>query len=308
MLSLQFMTIDPKNITNHKEFHDILLGTVAPRPIALASTIDRMGNVNLSPFSFFNVFSSRPPILVFSPSRRQRDNTTKHTLENILETKEVVVNTVSHAMVEQISLASAEYPKGINEFIKSGLTEIKSERVKPPRAKESPASFECRVLEVKVLGDEGGAGNLVICEVLLMHVQDCILNEKGKVDPYKVDSVARMGEDYYCRVQGESIFELPRPVATGGIGFDVLPAEIKNSTVLTGNNLGRLANVHQLPSAEDVRAFAENFDYDLIARGNEKGWIPAIHQYAQRLINEGDVKKAWLLLLSTTHKLRHGTE
>lgn len=300
------MTIDPKNITNHKEFHDILLGTIAPRPIALASTMDQMGNVNLSPFSFFNVFSSRPAILVFSPSRRQRDNTTKHTLENILETKEVVINTVNYAMAEQISLASAEYPKGINEFVKSGLTEIKSERVKPPRAKESPAAFECRVLEVKVLGNEGGAGNLVICEVLLVHVQDGILNERGKVDPYKVDSVARLGDNYYCRVQGENIFELPRPLAAGG--FDILPVEIKNSAVLTGNNLGRLANIDKLPSFDEVRTFAETFDYSLITDRNGKDWIPAVHQYAQRLINEGDVKKAWLLLLSTTHKSRHGVE
>ena len=205
------MTIDPKTAPNQKDLHDLLLGAVAPRPIALASTMDSEGHVNLSPFSFFNIFSTRPPVLVFSPSRRQRDNTTKHTLENILETREVVINTVSYSMVEQVSLASSEFPKGVNEFVKAGLTEIKSEKVKPPRVKESPVSFECKVLEVKTLGTEGGAGNLVICEVILIHAQDFIFNDKGKVDPWKIDNVARMGENYYCRANGESILEIPKP-------------------------------------------------------------------------------------------------
>ncbi len=294
------MTIDPTYVANHKDFHDLLLSTVSPRPIALASTVDERGNVNLSPFSFFNIFSSRPPILVFSPSRRQRDNTTKHTLENILDTKEVVVNTVNFAMVEQISLASAEYPKGINEFVKSGLTQIKSERVKPPRVKEAPASFECRVLEVKPLGTEGGAGNLVICEVLLVHAQEFIYNENGKVDPRKVDSVARMGGDYYCRINGDNIFELPRPVA--GIGVDQLPEYIRNSPVLTGNNLGRLASIDKIPVAEEVKAFAEDFDYNLLWRNSKGNRIDAIHKHAQLLLDRGEVKKAWLLLLSASYQ------
>ncbi|WP_276372244.1 flavin reductase family protein [Chryseolinea sp. H1M3-3] len=294
------MIIDPTNVVNHKDFHDLLLGTIAPRPIALASTVDAKGNVNLSPFSFFNIFSSRPPILVFSPSRRQRDNTTKHTLENMLDIKEVVINTVNYAMVEQISLASAEYPKGINEFVKSGLTPIKSERVKPPRVKESPASFECRVLEIKTLGTEGGSGNLVTCEVLLVHTQEFIYNEKGKVDPRKVDSVARMGGDYYCRINGDNIFELPRPVA--GIGVDQLPDHIRNSPVLTGNNLGRLASIDKIPMPSEVKSFAENFDYNLLWRNNGGNRIDAIHNHAQLLLDRGEVKKAWLLLLSASYQ------
>jgi flavin reductase (DIM6/NTAB) family NADH-FMN oxidoreductase RutF len=295
------MTIDPKTVLNQKDFHDLLLGVVSPRPIALASTVDGEGNVNLSPFSFFNIFSTRPPILVFSPSRRQRDNTTKHTLENILETKEVVINTVSYSIVEQVSLASSEYGKGVNEFKKAGLTEIKSERVKPPRVKESPASFECKVLEVKSLGTEGGAGNLAICEVLLVHVQESIFNEYGKVDPQKVDSVARMGLDFYCRAHGENIFEVPRPNLPAGIGIDQLPAEIRNSTVLTGNNLGRLANIDKIPSAEEVKSFAKNFDYDLF-QSNGSDRVTAAHKHAQYLLTNGELKKAWLLLLSVTNK------
>lgn len=292
------MIIDPTRAHNQRELHDVLLSTVSPRPIALASTMDSQGNINLSPFSFFNIFSTRPATLVFSPSRRQRDNTTKHTLENMLETKEVVINTVNYAMVEQVSLASAEYPKGVNEFIKAGLTEIKSERVKPPRVKESPASFECRVLEVRSLGSEGGAGNLAICEVILIHVHDHLFNESGRVDPRSVDSVARMGGDYYCRVSQDNIFELPRPVAAGGIGFNQLPAEIRNSAVLTGNNLARLANVEVIPSASEVTAFALDFNYSSIPRNKDDNETAAVHKYAQHLLTNGDIKKAWLLLLS----------
>ena len=297
------MTIDLTTATNHKEIHDILLGAVSPRPIALASTVDSQGNVNLSPFSFFNIFSTRPAILVFSPSRRHRDNTTKHTLENILETKEVVINTVSHNMVEQVSLASSEFPRGVNEFVKAGLTEIKSDRVKPPRVKESPFSFECRVLEVKTLGTVGGSGNLAICEVILIHAQDFVLNAQGKVDPQKVDSVARMGGDFYCRVNGDSIFELPKPGIPAGIGIDLLPPEIRNSNVLTGNNLGRLANVDKIPSPGEVAAFAENFDYDLLWRNDQGDRINSIHKHAQLLLDQGQMKKAWLLLLSTNTKI-----
>lgn len=296
------MTIDPKTATNHKNLHDLLLGTVSPRPIALASTVDGEGNVNLSPFSFFNIFSTRPPVLVFSPSRRQRDNTTKHTLENILETKEVVINTVSYSIVEQVSLASAEYGKGVNEFMKAGLTEIKSERVKPPRVKESPASFECEVMEVKSLGTEGGAGNLVICEVLLIHVHNDIFDERGNVDPKKMDSVARMGRDFYSHANEDSIFELPRPGSPAGIGMDQLPAAIRNSKVLTGNNLGRLANIDRLPSADEVKTFSDNFNYNLLFQSTGGDRITAIHQHAQLLLANGELKKAWLLLLSVTDK------
>jgi flavin reductase (DIM6/NTAB) family NADH-FMN oxidoreductase RutF len=296
------MTIDATKNTNNKELHDIVLGAVSPRPIALASTVDKEGHVNLSPFSFFNVFSTRPVILVFSPSRRQRDNSTKHTLENILETKEVVINIVSYAMVEQVSLASAEYPKGTNEFIKAGFTEIASEKVRPPRVKESPVSFECKVLEVKSLGTEGGAGNLAICEVLLMHVQERILNEKGTIDPQKIDNVARMGENYYCRVSGNSIFEVIKPGIPAGMGIDQLPEEIRNSTVLTGNNLARLANINKLPSEDELKAFSQSTDFSLIQNGNGQGRLNAVHKQAQFFLEGGDVKKAWLLLLSANIK------
>jgi flavin reductase (DIM6/NTAB) family NADH-FMN oxidoreductase RutF len=295
-------TIDPKTTTNQKDLHDLLIGAVAPRPIALASTVDREGNVNLSPFSFFNIFSTRPPVLVFSPSRRQRDNTTKHTLENLLETREVVINTVSYSMVEQVSLASSEFAKGVNEFFKAGLTEIKSETVKPPRVKESPVSFECKVLEVKVLGEVGGSGNLAICEVVLIHAQDFIFTDKGKVDPWKIDNVARMGENYYCRANGESIFEVPKPSIPVGIGFDLLPTGIRNSPVLTGNNLGRLANIDKIPTAEEVKTFAENFNYRLIFQKNGEDRLTSIHKQAQVFLANGEVKKAWLLLLSTIYQ------
>jgi flavin reductase (DIM6/NTAB) family NADH-FMN oxidoreductase RutF len=300
------MTIDPSTATNQKEIHDILLGTVAPRPIALASTVDREGNINLSPFSFFNIFGTKPPILVFSPSRRQRDNTTKHTLENILETMEVVINTVSHPIVEQVSLASSEFKKGVNEFAKAGFTEVKSERVRPPRVKESPASFECRVLEVKSLGTQGGSGNLVICEVILIHVNDSVFDVNGRVDPQKVDSVARMGHDFYCRVKGDSIFELPKPGVPVGIGIDQLPEFIRNSTVLTGNNLGRLAGVESMPSPQEVKTFSENFDYHRLWRGTESDRTIAVHRQAQQFLAKGETKKAWLLLLSFNSVVNDG--
>src|SRR6478609_9228932 len=207
------MIIDPTK-TAVKDFHALLLGSVSPRPIALASTVDKDGNVNLSPFSFFNAFSIHPPILVFSAARKVRDNTTKHTLENILETKEVVINTVSYAMVEQVSLASTEYARGVNEFIKAGLTEEPSVLVKPPRVRESPVSFECKVTDVQTMGHEGGAGNLIFCEILLAHVRDSIFNEHRQIDPHKIDLVARMGGDFYCRASGDSVFEIPKPLTT----------------------------------------------------------------------------------------------
>ena len=297
------MTLDPATAPDQKAIHDLLLGTVAPRPIAFASTVDSKGNVNLSPFSFFNIFGTRPAILVFSPSRRVRDNTTKHTLQNILETKEVVINTVNYQMIEQVSLASSEYEKGVNEFLKAGFTEIASERVKPPRVKESPASFECEVLEVKSLGDQGGSGNLVICKVVLIHVQDSILDKHGKVDPQQVDSVARMGGEYYCRVSGENIFVLPKPGIPPGIGIDLLPVELMNSSVLTGNDLGRLANIEKIPPVEEVKAFAETFDYNSLWRGTENNRVNAIHKQAQVFLSKGEVKKAWLLLLSANDRI-----
>ncbi len=277
------LTIDPKEISVPK-MHSYLLGAVVPRPIAFASTIDNDGNINLSPFSFFNVFSANPPIMIFSPARRGRDNTTKHTYENVMQVPEVVINIVNHAIVQQASLSSTEYEKDVNEFLKSGLTPTPSQRVKPPRVEESPASFECKVNKVIPLGEEGGAGNLVICEVLLAHFKDEILDEDGKIDPWKLDAVARMGGDYYCRAQGESIFAVPKPLSTKGIGVDQLPDIIKSSKVLTGNDLGMLGNVEQMPAKGSVDEVIEYAD------ANE------VHQRAHQLLIENKVQAAWRLL------------
>lgn len=247
------MRIDPSEIAV-PQLHQYLLGAVAPRPIAFASTVDENERVNLSPYSFFNCFSANPPVLIFSPARRVRDNTTKHTLDNVEKTGEVVVNIVDYKIVEQMSLSSTEYEEGVNEFVKSGLTEVPSEKVKPPRVGEAPVAFECKVKEVISLGQEGGAGNLVICEVVMMHVSDEVLDEEKKIDPYKIDLVARMGGNWYCRANGEALFEIPKPLRTKGIGVDQLPESIRNSHVLTGNNLGRLGNMESLPDADAIEA------------------------------------------------------
>ncbi|MBY0432813.1 MAG: flavin reductase family protein [Cyclobacteriaceae bacterium] len=288
---MSILTIDPKEIPAPK-MHSYLLSAVVPRPIAFASTIDKEGKVNLSPFSFFNCFSSNPPIVVFSPSRKGRDNTTKHTYENVKEVPEVVINIVSHAMVEQASLSSCEFPKGVNEFVKAGFTELPSVRVKPPRVKESPVSMECKVNQVIELGANGGAGNLVICEVLLMHIQDRVLDAQGKIDPLKLDAVARMGGDQYLRMSADTIFSVPKPNEKLGIGFDGLPAEVRHSHVLSGNDLGRLANVEALPSADEIRSY-KNPELDrAIAQGRE-----AVHQLAQQYIRAGHALEAWKVLL-----------
>ncbi|MDN5200874.1 flavin reductase family protein [Fulvivirgaceae bacterium BMA10] len=292
-------TIKPKQLSV-AEFHGYLLGAVAPRPIAFASTIDKNGNINLSPFSFFNCFSANPPILIFSPARRVRDNTIKHTLENALETKEVVINIVDHKMVEQMSLASTEYDKGINEFIKSGLTELPSTEIKPPRVAESPVSFECKVKEVVALGEEGGAGNLVICEVLVLHIKEEVLDDEGKIDPFKIDLVARMGGDWYCRASEASIFKIPKPNRNKGIGFDNIPEHIRNSKVLTGNNLGRLGNITKLPDQRDVELFKKNPHIKQIMNdhnGDKKSTEIKLHTLAQDLLEKGDLEGAWKALL-----------
>lgn len=278
---MSYLTIDPKEIPTPK-LQGYLQGAIAPRPIAFASTIDKNGIVNLSPFSFFNMFSTKPPVIVFSPSRRVRDNTTKHTLENVLDVPEVVVNIVSYAMVEQTSLASCEYPKGTNEFVKAGFTELPSLRVKPPRVAESPASFECKVNQVISLGSEGGAGNLIVCEILLAHFKNEILDEHGHVDPQKLDAVARMGGDYYCRAHGENIFMVPKPNTKLGIGFDQLPEKIRNSKILSGNDLGRLANIEKLP--EGVQSNSSDTETQ--------------HRIAKKLLEEGKVEEAWKALLA----------
>ncbi|OKL39892.1 flavin reductase family protein [Pontibacter flavimaris] len=292
-------TIDPQDVKT-AEVHALLLGAIAPRPIAFASTTDGEGNVNLSPFSFFNVFSAKPPILVFSPARRVRDNTSKHTLENVLENREVVINIANYAIVEQMSLASTEYDRGINEFIKSGLTPEASVLVQPPRVKEAPVAFECKVNDIISLGPEGGAGNLVICEVLLIHVNESILDENGKVDPYKLDAVARMGGDYYLRANGDCIFELPKPIRNKGIGLDQLPGFIRNSGILTGNNLARLGNSEAIPSEAEVEAYEADplVSYTFSKYKNDPIRLrQELEHLGKQLLEDNQVEQAWKVLL-----------
>jgi flavin reductase (DIM6/NTAB) family NADH-FMN oxidoreductase RutF len=289
------VSLNPKEISVSK-LHGYLLGAVSPRPICFASTVDAKGNVNLSPYSFFNVFSANPPIMIFSPARRVRDNTTKHTLENVMETKEVVINIVSHAMVQQMSLSSTEYAKDINEFTKAGFTEMPSSIVKPPRVREAPVQFECKVNEIISLGSEGGAGNLVICEVVQLHLHEEILDADGQIDPFKIDTVARMGGNWYSRAK-EGMFEVEKPLRTLGIGVDSLPIAVKLSNTLTGNDLGILANVERLPDSSEIDTFAVQasvpYQY-LIASGTDL----EIHTEAQSLVQKGEVNQAWCLLLS----------
>src|SRR5690554_859318 len=288
------ISISPQDISTGK-LHGYLLGAVSPRPIAFASTVDKEGNINLSPFSFFNVFSANPPILVFSPARRGRDNTTKHTYENVLEVAEVVINIVNYDMVQQTSLASTEYAKGINEFLKSGFTELKSDIVKPPRVAEAPVQIECRVNEVISLGKEGGAGNLVVCEVVKLHMKEEIFDETGAIDPYKIDTVSRLGGPWYSRAKS-GLFQVPKPLTTFGIGVDSLPKNVRNSKVLTGNDLGILGNVENLPDSEEIDIFINAFSElkELIEKGNENH----VHKKAQEFLSEGRVDEAWKLLLA----------
>ncbi|MEK6780321.1 MAG: flavin reductase family protein [Bacteroidota bacterium] len=287
------ITINPK-VTPVSQLHGYLQSTISPRPIAFASTIDKEGNVNLSPFSFFNLFSTNPPILIFSPSRRVRDNTTKHTLQNILEVPEVVINIVSYDMVRQASLASVEFPKGVNEFIKSGFTQIKSHQVRPPRVGESPASFECKVNQVIPMGTEGGAGNLIICEILLVHIKEEVFDSAGKIDPNKIDAVARMGGDYYCRARGGSIFTVTKPSDKQCIGYDQIPEWIRNSRILSGNDLGRLGNVERLPALGEIMKMKESREIKNALLGDEEG----IHLLAKKYLADDKVEEAWLVLLS----------
>ena len=291
-------SIDPAHLPV-PAVHGYLLGAVAPRPIAFASTVDGDGNVNLSPFSFFNVFSANPPVMIFSPARRGTDNTTKHTYENVLRVPEVVINVVNHAVVEQMSLASTSYAAGVNEFVKAGLTEVASSKVMPPRVAECPVAFECVVDDVIQLGDQGGAGNLVICRVVMIHMDEQYLGDAGKLDSAKLDLVGRMGGSWYCRASGPALFEIPKPLRTRGIGVDQLPASIRNSTVLTGNNLGRLGNVEQLPSLEAVEAMrnAEELKNVLADASDSKSLTHAIHQLAQQKLEAGDAVAALTTLL-----------
>ncbi len=278
------LTINPKEVSV-PVLHTYLQGAVAPRPIAFASTIDSDGNVNLSPFSFFNVFGTNPPTLIFSPNRRVRDGSQKHTLENVLAIDEVVINMVDFSMVEQMSLASCEYEKGVNEFIKAGFTEVPSVMVKPPRVGESKAVFECKVKQVIQMSEEGGSPNLVICEVVLAHFSEEILNEKGLIDQTKTDWVARMGGDWYCRASGEAMFEVPKPSIHKGIGIDSIPNFIQSNPIFSNNDLGRLANIEKLPETQEIHDFWQGKN------------IEDSFKSAKDLLSQNKVKEAWMILL-----------
>jgi flavin reductase (DIM6/NTAB) family NADH-FMN oxidoreductase RutF len=293
MINLTLSELSPQ------ERQKYLQAAIGPRPIALASTVDRDGNPNLSPFSFFNVFSSNPPILIFSPARRVRNNTTKDTLRNVEATGEVVINVVNYAIVEQTSLSSTEYETGVNEFIKSGLTMLDSDMVTPPRVKESPVQMECKVNEIIALGDQGGAGNLVICEILKMHIDPEILDANGNIDQYKIDLVARLGGNWYARASGSALFEVEKPLATKGIGVDAIPPRIRNSYILSGGDLAKLGNVEAVPTEEEVREILKHPKVEAIFKQTEHGLEAreALHHLAKEYLLDGKVKKAWKVLL-----------
>jgi flavin reductase (DIM6/NTAB) family NADH-FMN oxidoreductase RutF len=292
------ISIDPKSISV-PELHGHLLGAIGPRPIAFASTVDEKGNHNLAPFSFFNVFSANPPILIFSPARSGRNNTTKDTYENAKKVPECVINVVTYDMVHQMSLTSSPYASNVDEFVKAGFIPVPSETVRPMRVKESPVQFECKIIEVKELGNEGGAGNLIICEVTRIHVREDLL-VNGKIDQTKIDLVARMGGNWYCRANGPALFEVAKPLTTIGIGFDNLPHDIKKSKILTGNDLGQLANVEAVPNETDVNDYKLielseifiKFEDDAVQLERE------LHLLAKQLLSENKVEEAWLTLLS----------
>ena len=286
--------IDPAT-TSIPDLHQYLVGAVAPRPIAFVSTISAEGVPNLAPYSFFNVFSSNPPTLVFSSNRRVRGNTTKDTLRNAEETREVVVNVVNHAIVQQMSLASIDYPEEVSEFDKSGLTPVASELVKPFRVKESPVQMECRVRDIVSLGSEGGAGNLIICDILRMHIDEGILDDKGRIDPHKADLMGRMGRAFYVRASGEAVSTLVRPFEVLGIGFDGLPPHIRTSSILTGNDLAQLAAFTEIPAAQDSTMLDPRV-MDILA-GNVQDRDPQLHRYAQELIARDQLDQAWQVLL-----------
>jgi flavin reductase (DIM6/NTAB) family NADH-FMN oxidoreductase RutF len=294
------LSLNPSDLTT-VELQNYLQYAIAPRPICFVSTIDSVGNVNLSPFSFFNMFSTNPPVCIFSPARRVRDNTTKHSLENVLEVPECVINIVNYNMVRQTSLASVEYPKGVNEFIKAGFTQLKSELVKPPRVAESPVQMECIINQIIPLGENAGAGTLVLAEIKRIHIREEILDEMGKIDQTKIDLVARLGGDWYCRVTKDNLFQVEKPVRTLGIGVDSIPSAIRNSNILTGNNLGQLGNVEHLPSDEEVAQFQSDPELKQILDstvGDKSNREREIHQYARKLLEVGRVEEAWKAILS----------
>jgi len=282
------------------EIHQYMLDSIAPRPIAFVSTIDKDGHVNLSPFSFFNAFGANPPILIFSPALRGRDGATKNTLDNIKEVKECVINIVNYNMVQQMSLASTEYPKGVNEFVKAGLTEEKSEMVTPPRVKEAPVQIECIVKDVISTGDKGGAAQLVICEIAIMHIKEEVIGENGRIDPIKIDQVARMGGNWYTRAI-KGLFDIPKPLTKLGIGVDQLPASIKNSSILTGNDLGMLGNSERFPTQEEISEFKNGEEVKRFLHALEadsENLTTAVHIAAHNLLSENKINDALLILMS----------
>ncbi len=293
------LKINPKEVSIPK-LHAYMLGAIAPRPISFASTIDKDGNPNLAPFSFFNAFGSNPPTVIFSPARSVKNNTVKNTVENVLEHPEVVINVVTYDMVQQTSLASVEFPKGVNEFVKSGFTPIPSEIVKPFRVKESPVQMECKVVEVKPMGKEGGAANLIICEILLMHINESVLDAEGRIDQHKIDLIARMGNNHYCRASGNAIFDVEKPKSKQAIGFDNIPERIRYSNILTGNNLGQLGNVEALPTPDEVSLMKK--DERLIEifqrmHNDEASMEIRLHEFAKELLDGGNVTDAWRVLM-----------
>lgn len=294
MLTINVSELSPAQLQNYMQY------AIAPRPICFASTLDAAGNINLSPFSFFNMFSTNPPVCVFSPARRVRDNTTKHTLENILEVRECVINIVNYDMVQQMSLSSTEYAKGVNEFEKAGFTMQASQLVKPPRVMEAPVQMECLVTQVISLGDQAGAGNLIVAEVKLMHINEEILDESGKIDQEKIDLVARLGGDWYCRVTPENLFKVAKPLTTLGIGVEALPHDVRNSRELSGNDLGMLGNVEQLPTAEEIddmrsdAAVKEVLDATI---GDASTRMRELHGLAKEFLRQGRVSDALKIVL-----------
>lgn len=295
MLTLHTADLKPAELQNYLQY------AIAPRPICFASTIDKAGNVNLSPFSFFNMFSTNPPVCVFSPARRVRDNTTKHTLENVLEVGECVINIVNYKMVQQTSLASVEYPKGTNEFLKAGFTPLKSELVRPPRVAEAPVQMECVIRDVIKLGDQHGAGNLILAEIKIIHIKEEILDAEGKIDQEKIDLVARLGGDWYCRVTRDNLFKVAKPVKTIGIGVDSIPYSIRNSNILTGNNLGQLGNVEAWPDPGEVEEYRKSESIQGILKETRNDPVlrdVKLHSKAKASLDSGDVVTAWKILLS----------
>ena len=288
------ISIDPKDVSSAK-LQGYLQSAVGPRPIAFASTIDKNGVPNLSPFSFFNIFSANPPILIFSPARRVRDNTIKHTLINAEATREVVINVVNYDIVQQTSLSSSEYPDGVNEFIKAGFTAIPSVLVKPYRVAQSPVQFECKVNEIISLGTQGGAGNLVICEIIKMHISESVLDENGNIDPVKIDLVSRMGGNWYSRAN-QGLFEVAKPITTLGIGVDQIPNYIKESPIFDGNDLGKLGNIEAVPTTEEINIFVkQNFAVKGILSSDDQ---LKKFKKAKEYLDQNDLDSAWKVLLA----------